>query len=112
MSWKTRLIAAHTAVTDQVSHYEALKRERYFVWAEEDPNDLIAEGRHAERAVRGTTDLFTKLEDDPWKKAFEDSLTAAGIAWRWNSTQYEPDTGYIHYEWVWEVADGADPEEE
>ena len=114
MSWKSDIIAAHLAVSQfvKVNHYQALKKgDRYFVWQEEDANDLIAEGSRAERAVRGTTDLFTKTEDDPWKDAFEASLTAAGIAWQWLSTQFEPDTGYIHFEWSWEVlAKAATPE--
>ena len=57
----------------------------------------------AERAMRGTTDFFTKLDSDPWAAAFEKSMTESGIAWYLNTIQYEPDTGFRHYEWVWEV---------
>lgn len=103
MSWQDTIIAAHTAVTDAVSHYEKMKSDRYFVWAEEGAFDLEAEGRHAERAMRGTTDLFTKLEDDPWAGALEESFDGKGIAWSLNSTQYEEETGFIHIEWTWEV---------
>lgn len=97
------LIAAHTAVTDAVSHGYKLRSDRYFVWQEDGSNDLIADGRRAERAITGTTDLFTKMEFDPWKDAFEESLEVHGICWELNSIQYEQDTGYWHYEWVWEV---------
>ena len=107
MTWREKIDAAHAAVTDAVSHYYAIKRERYIVWAEERPRDLVAEGRHAERAVRGTSDLFTKQEDDPWAAQLEAAYEAQGIAWYRNSTQYEPDTGFIHIEWVWEATDGA-----
>ena len=85
--WYDNIIAAHTAVTDAVSHFERLKSDRYFVWQED-----------------GAGDLFTKQEFDPWKEAFEKSLDDYGIAWYLNSVQYEEDTGFIHYEWVWSVA--------
>lgn len=104
MTWNEKIIAAHTAVTDCVSHSERLQSDRYFVWQEDGANDFIAGNRHAESAVTGTTDLFTKREFDPWVKDFEDSLNACGIAWSLNSIQYEPDTGFYHYEWVWEVS--------
>lgn len=101
--WYDLIIAAHTAVTDSVSHGGRMKSSRYFVWQEEGSNDLFADGEHAETAVTGTTDLFTFQEFDPWKEALEASLSAHGIAWDLNSIQFEADTGYWHYEWTWEV---------
>ena len=53
--------------------------------------------------MTGTTDLFTKQEFDPWAPALEESFDASGIAWYLNSIQYEEDTRFWHYEWVWEV---------
>lgn len=104
MNWFDRIVAAHTAVTDSVSHRYRLKSDRYFVWQEDGVNDLEADGRHIERAVTGTTDLYTKRENDPWKEAFEASMdNAPTIAWHLNSIQFEEDTGFTHYEWVWEV---------
>ena len=106
MSWQERIIAAHTAVTDSVSHGQRLKSDRYFVWIEEGRDDLEANGRHAEKAQRGRTNLYTTRELDPWKDAFECALDAQGIAWSLNSTQFEPDTGFWHYEWLWGVRYG------
>ena len=106
MTWYERIVAAHTRVTDAVSHAKRLKSERYFVWQEEGGDDLILNGRHAEKGQRGTTDLYTKMEFDPWKAAFEQSMDEAGIAWYLNTTQYEEDTGFWHYEWVWGVRYG------
>lgn len=103
MSWQEKIIAAHTAVSDSVSHSKRLKSERYFVWQEERENALKADDRHAERAMRGATNLYTKKEFDPWKEEFEAALDESGIAWYLNSIQYEEDTGFYHYEWVWEV---------
>lgn len=109
MSWVKKIIDAHLAVTDQVSRYRRLKSDRYFVWAEDSTNDLIADDGHIERAVIGTTDLYTKIEDDPWANDLEAAFKAAGIPYYRNSVQYEEETGYIHTEWVWEVpVDGDD----
>ena len=109
MTWNEKIIAAHTAVTNQVSHMVRLSSERYFVWQEDGRNDLIADGIHVETAVTGTTDLFTKQEFDQWAEAFESSLDNLGIAWSFSSFQREADTGFLHYEWNWEgTGDGDD----
>ena len=106
MRWYERIIAAHTDVTDCVSHAQRLQSERYFVWQEDGANDLEADDTHAERAITGTTDLFTKIEFDPWVDALGESLSSYCIAWYLNSVQFEEDTGFWHWEWVWEVCDG------
>ena len=104
MNWFEKIVAAHLAVTDAVSHGERMKSNRYFVWQEDGSNDLTVDNVHGESAVTGTTDLFTKREFDPWKDAFETSLNSnPDIAWRLNSVQFEKDTGFWHYEWVWSV---------
>lgn len=103
MTWYDKIIAAHVAVTDAVSHSARMKSDRYFVWQEDGAVGLLAEGRHAERVITGTTDLFTKREFDPWAATFEKSLDERRIAWRLNMVQYEENTGFYHYEWAWEV---------
>lgn len=104
MNWYEKIIAAHLTVTDQVSHGGRMKSSRYFVWQEDGAGDLIVDGIHGEKAVTGSTDLFTKKEFDSWKDAFEAAMDAAeGISWKLNSVQYEEDTGYWHYEWIWSV---------
>lgn len=105
MKWYEKIIAAHTAVTDAVSHGGRLKSDRYFVWQEDGSADFLADNIHAEKAVSGSTDLFTKQEFDPWKEAFEEALdNAEGICWELNSIQFEPDTKFWHYEWIWTVS--------
>ena len=101
--WYDTVIAAHTAVTDAVSHFERLDSDRYFVWQEDGADGVVSDNRHSEGAVTGTTDLFTKREFDPWKEEFEESMDSIGMAWYLHSVQYEEDTGFIHYEWVWSV---------
>lgn len=99
----------------------------YGVYAEDGANDLIAGSRHAERVVEGTVDYFTRGVDArvvyafngsayaatdgvyswadslPAKTAIENALNAARCAWYLNSIQYEPDTGYVHLEWVFQT---------
>lgn len=106
MTWYETIIAAHTAVTNAVSHGQRMKSDRYFVWQEDGANDLEANGAHTEKAMQGTTDLFSKTEFDPWAAEIEASFTAAGIAWYLSSVQFEEETGFWHWEWVWEVAYG------
>lgn len=104
MTWYEKIIAAHTAVTDAVSHAGRIQSDRYFVWQEESKRSLAADNRHAEQAVSGSTDLFTKIEFDPWVEAFEKSLEdAPDIMWEFNSVQFEEKTGFWHYEWLWTV---------
>ena len=106
MRWYDKIIASHTAVLPDISHYERMKSSRYLVWQEYDRDDLVAESAHRERVVIGTTDLFTKTEFDEAAEALEASMTAHGIAWEKTSVQYEDETGFIHHEWTWEVTDG------
>lgn len=100
----------------------------YGVYAEEGANDLIANGRHAERAIRLTVDYFTRSVDatvvydgggavystnetglyswfdsHPAKTAIEAAFDSVGCAWYLNSIQFENDTGYVHLEWVVET---------
>lgn len=106
MKWYEKIIAAHTAVTNSVSHGERLQADRYFVWTEDGSNDFLADGIHAEKAVSGSTDLFTKKEFDPWREEFETALDKVpGIVWELKSIQFEEDTKFWHYEWVWTVSE-------
>ena len=101
--WYEKIIEIHLKVTDQVSHAEHMKSDRYFVWQEDGINKLMASNISAERAITGSTDLYTKMEFDPFKNEFEAVLDESGISWRFNSFQYEEETGFYHYEWYWEV---------
>lgn len=103
-AWASAIIAAHNSVASgSVSHAGRLKSDRYFVWTEEDANDLTADNKHAEKAMSGYTDLFTKREFDPWAGQIEDAFDSAGISWNWTGFTYEPDTGFFHHSWEWSV---------
>lgn len=104
MTWYETIVAAHLAVTSAVSHGGRMESERYFVWMEDGAHDLIADDTHVLSAVTGRTDLFTKTELDPWSVDIGVQFDAYGISWRLYDVEYEPDTGFWHWTWDWEVA--------
>ena len=101
--WAQTIIDAHLAVTDQVSHSERIKSDRYFVWQEDGGNDLAANNRHCERTVTGATDLYSKIEFDPWADALCEAFDDAGISWNLVGVEYEEESGFYHWSWDWEV---------
>ncbi|AKL96625.1 hypothetical protein CACET_c31810 [Clostridium aceticum] len=86
-------------------HFEAHKEKgNYIVWAEDGQGDSgYADNRMTTQVIQGTIDYYTKTEFDPVFKQIQEKLNSVDIAWRLNSIQHEENTGYIHYEWVWEM---------
>lgn len=101
-----KIANALLTVTDQVYHYTALKKtDQYIVFAEDGQTEsLWADNLCVYQAVTGTIDYFTKTEYDPNSEKIQAALNNGDIVWYLNSVQYEEDTKYKHYEWVWEVA--------
>lgn len=95
-------------VTQNVGHYEAFdKTDKYIVWAEDGQSGaLYADNKMQEQVIQGTIDYFTKTENDPNVAAIQQALNNAEISFKLNSVQYEDDTKFIHYEWVFEVENG------
>lgn len=102
-AWYEKIITAHVAVTSDVSHAERLSSDRYFVWIEDGRNDLVSDGEHSEVAVTGRSDLYTKMEFDPWAEELEASFDRSGIAWTRILSEYESDTRFWHISWDWEA---------
>lgn len=92
-------------VTPNVYHYSAWAQpDKYIVWAEDGEADAsYADDQKIEQVLQGTIDYFTKTEYDPNFTLIQEKLNSADLTWRLNSIQHEEDTGYIHYEWVWEL---------
>lgn len=103
MKWYEKIIQAHLAVTDSVSHIRHLSGDRYFVWQEDGEQVLMASNNHAERAMDGSTDLYTKQEFDPWVEELGEVFAKAGISYSYSFIEYEEDTGFYHHSWDWEV---------
>lgn len=87
-----------------VHHYHAEKQDdKYIVWAEDGQSDtLSADDMTVDQEIQGTIDYFTKTEYDENVIKIQEALNGK-VVWRLNSVQYEVDTDYIHYEWVFEV---------
>lgn len=87
-----------------VGHYRVHKQtDRYIVWAEDNQaSALWTEDGMSRQVVQGTVHYFTKTEYDANVDKIQAVLGRA-VSWRLNSIQYEDDTGYIHWEWVWEA---------
>lgn len=96
-------------ITDNVGHYEELKKDdKYIVWAEDSEGESVeGDNKKTNQAIQGTIDYFTKQDLDPNVDKIQNALIENEISFYLNSVQYEsPDeggAGYIHYEWVWEV---------
>lgn len=93
-------------VSDNVGHYEAVKKtDQYIVWAEDSEGSSVeGDDQKANQSIQGTIDYFTKKDMDEKVDEIQAALTNACISFYLNSVQYEDETGYIHYEWVFEVA--------
>lgn len=92
-------------VTDSVYHYEAMNRpDKYIVWAEDAEGDSV-EGDNAKinQSIQGTIDYYTKEDMDENVDKIQAVLIDACVSFYLNSVQYEDETEYIHYEWVFEV---------
>lgn len=100
-----RIKDALLAVGVPVSRYTAVKKpDRYIVWSEDSQGAALwSDGHMAGQVIQGTIDYFTRTEDDQNVDKIQQALDGAEISFRLNSIQYEDDTRYIHYEWVWEV---------
>lgn len=77
----------------------------YGVYAEDGANDLIAGNKHVEKVLQGTVDYFTRDDSGTPKATIEAALDSVPAAWYLSSIQFESDTGYIHYEWVFECGE-------
>lgn len=102
-----RLEVALTATGLPFAHFGWSKAPDgdYGVFSEDGSNDLSAGNSHAEAATEGTVDCFTRDDSGAPQRAIEAALESVeGLAWYLNSVQFEGDTGYIHYEWVFQLA--------
>ena len=105
LSALTKVMDALLTVTDNVGHYRAIdKTDKYIVWAEDSEVDsLEVDNYKAGQTIEGTIDYFTTDEDDENLEKIPCALNAARIGWSLNSVQYEDETKFKHYEWLFRV---------
>lgn len=92
-------------VVNEVYHFESTEdHDHYIVWSEDGSGlSLFADDRLQNQSITGTIDYFTKEEYDLNFDKIQEALTHAEISFRLNSIQYEIDTNYHHYEWIFEL---------
>jgi hypothetical protein len=92
-------------VTSNTFHYEATKQtDKYIVWAEDSQGSTsYADNHMTMQGISGTIDFYTREEFDPMFDLIQQKLNSADLTWGLNSIEYEVDTKYIHYEWIFEV---------
>lgn len=92
-------------ITPNVYHYFTTGQTgNYILWAEDgEGNSQNADDKKDNQSLQGTIDYYTKTEFDPVFNQIQDALNSVDIAWKLNSVLREKDTGYIHYEWVFEI---------
>lgn len=80
-------------------------REDYGVYALDGRRDMIADGKHSEKMPEGTVDFFCRSSrGDDKADLIEAALDSIGCPWRLEyGPHYEEETGYTHYEWVFDV---------
>lgn len=106
MSWNKiyRIRDALLTVSKNVYHFEALeKKDKYIVWAEDGEGNSGHSDNKKNQVIQGTIDYFTKDDADPVVEEIQEALELYEISYKLNSVQYEDETEYIHYEWIWEV---------
>lgn len=93
-------------VSEKVGHYEWIGNDpQYLVWTEDSgSNALHGDNMLLHKAIQGTIDLYVKEGQEPWTEQVEQALNDAKVSFGLNSIQFEEQTGYVHYEWVFEVA--------
>lgn len=102
----TALKTALLTVTTKVYHYipPQTVTGSYIVWAEDSQSESVwADDKMQAQTIQGTVDYFTKTENDTNVDLIQSALNDAEISFRLSSIQHEADTGYIHYEWIFEV---------
>lgn len=99
-----QLAAALSGVPVGHYSYYPADGEAYVVWGEDDEGmPLDGDDTKQSQVVSGSLDYYTKEEFDPVTDDIQDFFKSNKISFRLNSTQYEDQTEYIHYEWVFEI---------
>ena len=103
------LAAALNATGYQFAHFgwaaDAKERKKdHGVYVEDGQNSLWAGNHQVEQVTQGTIDYFTRDASGTPQRVIETALNSIDVcSWYLNSIQLEADTGFIHYEWVFEV---------
>lgn len=98
--------ALKTLIPGSVFHHSAPDESKAprIVWAEDSQADALhGDGRMKKQVIEGGIHLFDKEEYSTLFDNVQKSLNDAGIVFRLNYINYEPDTKIFHYEWVFQI---------
>lgn len=85
----------------------------YGVYAlENSASALWGSGSVSDQALSGSIDVFTLEDTRELRRQVENALNTCGISWAFNSHQYEDDTRLHHLEWIFEVYESPEEEED
>lgn len=91
--------------TNEIYHYDATggKGDRYIVWQEEGESDsLFLDNQHDEIVIKGSLDIYTKVEFDDLVDEVIDLFNGNGVPFNIINIEYETNSSYIHYSFDWE----------
>jgi len=100
--------SAFAELSGHVFHYWRPRPDgldQYIIWAEDSEDaSLNGDNRKLEQGLHGTLDLFSVNEYDPLIDVIQNKLNSIeNLSWNLSSTQYEDETGLIHFEWEWRL---------
>lgn len=100
------LVSALTLTGIRFAHFGWVNppEGEYGVYAEDSAGHFYADNKMSIQSTSGTIDLFTKSTNETSKNLIQSALNSVDCSWYLSSVQYETDTGYIHYEWIFEVS--------
>ena len=85
----------------------------YGVYSIENAASTIwADDHIAGQAISGSIDVFTLEDTRELRRQVENALNMCGISWAFNSHQYEDDTRLHHLEWIFEVYEPPEEDED
>ena len=105
-SLKKELVKIGQRHNIKVSHFfNDNPKDNFILWGEDDTTRAFGDGVAGQKAVQGTVDYYTRAEYDPIVDEIDTAILNTAFAWLDDgpTIDYEPDTGYIHYQWIWEV---------
>ena len=102
-----KLCAALLSVSDNVYPFSAPKAAGvpYILYAVEAESARWTDDRPDMQVMPGTIDLYCKSDKCPLIRDIPRVLADADVSFYLNSVQHEDETGLLHYEWVFEVFD-------
>lgn len=92
-------------LTTNAYHYQrVVDKDEYLIWYEsEESGSISADNVKKEQSITCYVDVFTKTEFSALLDNVQTCLCNNFSSWALVSVQFEDATGYIHYNWSFEI---------